>query len=168
MSELETQSISREQFLTICTNLLYRAFVKASRTDAKKLFREISDGRPVRLTQLEMEDRSMVEFQISMDHSEFRGKLNYGAFRASIGNLLGNIAQTLEQKKEIQTFGAENNENSMIFGVTGLTVEDDQPNVLALSTTTAVNEANVMMRLMYLDPEQFVQRAGSGDAQDTA
>ena len=52
MSQLETQSISREQFLTICTNMLYRAFVQASRTDAKKLFREISDGRPVRLTKL--------------------------------------------------------------------------------------------------------------------
>ena len=160
MSQLETQSIPRDQFLTISTNILYRVFLEASRTDAKKVFRQISEGETVALTNLQMEDRSTLGIQLSMDHSEFRGRLNYGAFRASLNNLIGNIAKNLEQKNEIQTFGAESNEGSMIFGITGLTIEDDQPNVMVLSATMAARDAKVMLRLMYLDPQQFVDQAG--------
>ena len=159
MSQLETQSIPRDQFLTISTNMLYRAFIDASRTDAKKIFREISEGRTVRLTNLQMEDRSTVEFRLSMDHSEFRGRLNYSAFRASLGNLIGKIAKTLEEKKDIQTFGANNAEEAMIFGITGLTIEDGQPNLMVLSATMGARDANVMLRLAYLDPDQFVEKA---------
>ena len=49
----------------------------------------------------------------------------------------------------------------MIFGVTAVTVENNQPNVMVLGANTADNQAAVMLRLAYLDPDQFTSNAQS-------
>ena len=44
MSQFQSSKMSQERFLRISVNLLFKSFVEASRTEAKKLFREIEDG----------------------------------------------------------------------------------------------------------------------------
>ncbi|MCX2972925.1 hypothetical protein EYC87_04905 [Halieaceae bacterium IMCC8485] len=156
MSKIETQSMPREQFLTIAINLLHRAFMDAKRTDAKNLFKAISEGKRVALTNLQMEDKSSVRFDLSMDHSEYAGTLNFGAFRSSLTALLSNLVDAVKEQREITTFGAEGDSANIIFGVTGVTVEKEIPSVLVLSTSTGGQEAAVMLRLMYLDYQQFL------------
>jgi len=156
MSKIETQSMPREQFLTIAINLLHRAFMDAKRTDAKNLFKAISEGKRVALTNLQMEDKSSVRFDLSMDHSEYAGTLNFGAFRSSLTALLSNLVDAVKEQREITTFGAEGDSANIIFGVTGVTVEKEVPSVLVLSTSTGGQEAAVMLRLMYLDYQQFL------------
>jgi hypothetical protein len=39
MADTQSQSIPRDQFLTMAINLLHRAFIEASRTEAKNLFK---------------------------------------------------------------------------------------------------------------------------------
>jgi hypothetical protein len=146
----------REQFLTIAINLLHRAFMDAKRTDAKNLFKAISEGKRVALTNLQMEDKSSVRFDLSMDHSEYAGTLNFGAFRSSLTALLSNLVDAVKEQREITTFGAEGDSANIIFGVTGVTVEKEIPSVLVLSTSTGGQEAAVMLRLMYLDYQQFL------------
>lgn len=155
MATTQTQSIPREQFLTLSINLLHRAFVESTRTEAKKLFNMVAQGGPVGLTQVQMEDKSTVRFDLALDHSEYDGKLNYGAFRASLMTLLSNLASAIKEEREIQTFGAENDPNNMIFGITGVTIEREVPAVMVLSTTTSASDAGVLLRLMYLDYKQF-------------
>jgi hypothetical protein len=156
MSKIETQSMPREQFLTIAINLLHRAFMDAKRTDAKNLFKAISEGKRVALTNLQMEDKSSVRFDLSLDHSEYAGTLNFGAFRSSLTALLSNLVDAVKEQREITTFGAEGDSANIIFGVTGVTVEKEIPSVLVLSTSTGGQEAAVMLRLMYLDYQQFL------------
>ena len=156
MSKIETQSMPREQFLTIAINLLHRAFMDAKRTDAKNLFKAVSEGKRVALTNLQMEDKSSVRFDLSMDHSEYAGTLNFGAFRSSLTALLSNLVDAVKEQREITTFGAEGDYANIIFGVTGVTVEKEVPSVLVLSTSTGGQEAAVMLRLMYLDYQQFL------------
>lgn len=156
MSKIETQSMPREQFLTIAINLLHRAFMDAKRTDAKNLFKAVSEGKRVALTNLQMEDKSSVRFDLSMDHSEYAGTLNFGAFRSSLTALLSNLVDAVKEQREITTFGAEGDSANIIFGVTGVTVEKEIPSVLVLSTSTGGQEAAVMLRLMYLDYQQFL------------
>ncbi|MEH6587969.1 MAG: hypothetical protein V7720_15530 [Halioglobus sp.] len=165
MSRIETQTIPREQFLTISVNLLHRAFMEAKRTDAKNLFKAVSEGRRVALTNVQMEDKSTVRFDLSMDHSEYDGNLNYGTFRSSLMALLGNFAEAIKQKADITTFGAEGDDSNIIFGVTGVTVEKGVPSVLVLSTSNAGQDAAIMLRLMYLDYQQFLesQQQDSGE-----
>jgi hypothetical protein len=120
------------------------------------LFKAISEGKRVALTNLQMEDKSSVRFDLSMDHSEYAGTLNFGAFRSSLTALLSNLVDAVKEQREITTFGAEGDSANIIFGVTGVTVEKEIPSVLVLSTSTGGQEAAVMLRLMYLDYQQFL------------
>jgi len=157
MATLQNQSIPRDKFLMMSVNLLHKAFIEASRTEAKKLYRIIADGALVKLTNVEMEDKSTLGIHLALDQSEYRGKLNYGAFRASIGTLIGNVGQTLKEEKEYPSFSAEGDTGSTIFGITAVTVEDEQPNVMVMSTDPQGRDASVTLRLMYLDPAQFTE-----------
>lgn len=55
----------------------------------------------------------------------------------------------------------QHREQSVMFGVTGVTVEQGQPNVLVLGADTSGPPGNVLLRLMYLDHRQFAA-AGQG------
>jgi len=159
MAQVQTQSIPREKFLLMAINLLHRAFIDSARTDAKNVFKEISGGKAIHLTTVEMEDKSTLRFNLSMDHSEFQGKLNYGAFRASLATLIANITQALQDEKEVPVFNADQTSTDMIFGVTAVTVEDEKPNVMVLGAELGAQDAATMLRLMYLDPQQFAAQA---------
>jgi len=162
MAQLQNHSIPRDKFLLMSANLLHRAFIGAPRTDAKNLYKAIAGGTLVRLGNVEMEDRSTLAVNLSMDHSEYRGKLNYSAFRDSLATLIGNVGQVLKEEKTYPMFGGEGGEGQMIFGIPAVTVEERQPNVMVLAAET--RGAAVTLRLMYLDPAQFVPPAGDGCA----
>jgi len=166
MAEIETQTLPRNQFLTISVNLLHRAFMQENRTKAKNLFKEIASGKRVPLTNVQMEDKSTVRFDLSLDHSEYQGTLNFGAFKASLGVLLGNLANAVQQQQDINTYGAEGNPENMIFGVTGVTVEREVPSVMVLSANTGGRDAAVMLRLMYLDYQQFLHSQEQAQQED--
>jgi hypothetical protein len=157
MANARQQSIPRDRFLLMAANLLHKAFIEASRTDAKNLFRALAAGSAVRLTRVQMEDESVLGVSLSLDHSEFRGKLNFGAFRASVGTLIGNVGQTLKEQRDYPMFGGDEQNRQTIFGITAVTVEDHQPNVMVLGSEPVDADASVTLRLMYVDPSQFAQ-----------
>ncbi len=156
MSDTQTQSIPRDQFLTMAANLLYRALLEPSRTEAKKLFRELEQGRDLHLTDVRMEDQSTVRFMLGLDATELGGKLNYGAFRASVATLVHNIGEQLKtEDAQIQVFTQENNPAMTVFGISGVTYEGTDPRVMVLGAESLQGQPAVMLRLMYLDPGQF-------------
>ena len=167
MAQFQSHSLPQEKFLTISINLLHAAFVDASRTNAKKVFRNLSEGRPVHLTTVQMEDKSTVRFDLSMDHSEFRGKLNFGAFRASVAILVSNIAKALHEEEKIKVFNAEQDSGNILFAISAPTLEDGKANVMALGANLAGQQGTLMLRLMYLDPDQFrAESPVAGEAAD--
>lgn len=164
MSRIQTQSLSQEKFLTVSANLLHKALVEPSRTQAKKLFRVLEEGAAVPLAAIQMEDQSTVRFALSLDYSEFRGRLNFGGFKASLVVLINNISRALEEKRELTVFDSQQDDNTMVFGVTAATVEAGQPNVMVLAAGPGQQEEVTMLRLMYLDPSQFSNEASSAQA----
>ena len=160
MSQLQAQTIPREKFLLIATNLLHQAFLASSRTDAKNIFKELCKGASLGLTTVEMEDNSTVRFDAALDSSEYRGKINFGAFRASLKLLVANLARELNEKKEIKVFEAEHDNNVVVFGVSAATQEEGETNVMVLAADPGSAQAVVLLRLMYLDYRQFVEQAG--------
>lgn len=164
MAATQTQSIPQDKFLTLSVNLLNKVFLEASRTDAKNLYREISEGAPVALTRVQMEDKSEVRFDLRLDHSEFRGRLNYGSFRASLTTLIANIVEALRDKKPVKVFHAEHDRNVMIFGITAPTIEDSKANVMVLGADASEGQPSVMLQLMYLDPDQFTPLEEAGNS----
>lgn len=161
MVQSAQQTIPKEKFLLIALNLLHRQFIAAPRTEAKRLYREIAEGRIIPLTRVRMEDDSTVDFRLEMDHSELESKLNFGAFRAGLSVLLTNISGALQQQRDVTVFNMQQREQSVMFGITGVTVEGETPNVLVLGADTSGPPGNVLLRLMYLDHRQFAGDRGA-------
>lgn len=157
MASNQSQSIPRDQFLTMAINLLHRAFIEANRTEAKNLFKSVAEGKVVPLTKVEMQDKSVIRFDVSLDHSEFRGTLNFSAFKNSLATLLANLVGALQDGQKIPSFTAQGNDKNQIIGITAVTVEDEIPAVMVLSVQTSDREPAVMLRPMYLDHEQFLE-----------
>lgn len=161
MSHFQIQSIAQEKFLLVAVNLLQQSLVEAMRTDAKQRYNQLYDGATVPLASVRMEDNSIAAFQLSLSHSEFQGRLNFGAFRASVSALIHNIGRALQEQKAIKVFNALNGGSAMIFGITAVTVEKSQTNVMVLAADTRKDGGATSLQLMYLDPSQFAAPAES-------
>ena len=157
MSQSQTQPISRDKFLIMAANLLHKVLLDVPRTEAKTLYKNISKGDVLHLATVKMEDQSTVRFRATLDHSEFKGKLNFGAFRHSLALLVSNLGQALNDEKEVPVFNEEGDPNAMIFGITAVTQEQNQANIMVLGANTGDDQPSVMLRLMYIDNRQFLE-----------
>jgi hypothetical protein len=167
MAQIQTQAIAQDKFLMLSVNLLHKALVEPTRTETKTLYKALSEGKAVPLATVQMEDKSNARFSLALEHSEFRGKLNYGAFRGSVTTLINNISQALTEEKELKVFNAQQEGGAMIFGVTALTVEDGEPNVMVLAAEPGTENELTKLQLMYLDPQQFAAAADSGSEEES-
>ena len=149
------QSMPQDKFLTMAANLLYKAFLDSSRTKAKNLFREMSGGKVLALTKVQLEDKSEIRVDIALDHSEYRGAINFGAFRSSVALLISSLGEQLKKGEDVRVFSADHDSDIMIFGVTAVTHENKEPNVMVLGAEMASERPSVLLKLMYIDPEQF-------------
>ena len=155
MAQSQFQSMPQEKFLLVAINLLHKAFIEATRTEAKSLYQQIDDGQVVNLTKVQLVDKSIASFQLSLSHSEFQGRLNFGAFRASVTTLVANIGKALQEKRELKVFNALNDGSAMIFGITAVTVEDAQRNVMVLAVDSSESGEETILQLMYHSPTRF-------------
>jgi hypothetical protein len=163
MPQSQIQSMPQDKFLLVAVNLLHKAIVEATRTEAKALYQQIASEKVVNLTKVKLVDSSIATFQLSLSHSEFQGRLNFGAFRASVTALIANIAQALREERELKVLNALNGGSAMIFGITAVTQESSQRNVMVLAIDSSEEDEATILQLMYLDPTQFA--AGSAPAQ---
>jgi hypothetical protein len=105
---------------------------------------------------------------VALDHSEYRGRLNFGAFRAGVTLLVANIADALREEKPVKTFHAEHDPNVVIFGISAVTVEEGEPSVLVLGADAGSGQPSVVLQLMYLERGQFAGQPGAGEATELA
>ncbi|GAB5415331.1 MAG: hypothetical protein Cons2KO_29340 [Congregibacter sp.] len=150
-----SKSLPKDKFLTIAVNLLNNALLESTRTEAKKLFRELEEGKTVPITTLEMEDKSRVRVDLALNHTLYRGKFNFGNFRTGLKLLLANCVEALKKPDELKTFHSEHDANSVLFGVLAITVEDEQPSLLVLGAESGGGEPRIKLQLTYLDSVQF-------------
>lgn len=160
MEETQTKSLSSDKFLTVAVNLLNKAFLEASRTEAKRTFRDIEGGKVVPLTYLELEDKSRVRFDLELNHEKYQGKLTFSSFRTGLTLLIAKIADTLRDGESFRTLQDENNPRSLLFMIPIATAEDGVPSVLMLGAESRQGEASTLLRLCYIDYSQFEQQQG--------
>jgi hypothetical protein len=162
MTEFQNFKLSPANFLTIASNVLYKTLLEAPRTTSKKLFKAIGDGRKVSLLDVSINEDTSLRFDLALDHSEFRGgRLNFTAFRNSLTVLVGTLSESLKKEAEVSVF-TEQTDGSMLFGVPGVTRDEEQVNVLMLGVDLR-GPGSVLLKLQYIDPDQF-----DGQEQQTA
>jgi hypothetical protein len=162
----ETKSLPPAKFLTIAGNLLHNAIFKANRTEARRVFRDIEAGKVVPLTNLKLEDDSLVRFDLALDHRRYRGKMNFRNFRIGLGHLINNASKALETPDTLRIYQNPDNPRSIVFGVFSITSEGDKPSVLVLGADSSHAEAAVRLQLTYLDSVEFEENLA--DAGDTS
>lgn len=160
----ETKSLPPAKFLTIAGNLLHNALFKANRTDARRVYREIEQGKRVALTYLEMEDKSLVRFDLALDRERYRGTMNLRNFKIGLGLLLSNASKALETPEKLRVYQNPNNPREIMFGVFAVTAEGDQPSVLVLGADSSSTDASVLLQLTYLDSVQFEETLADAEA----
>lgn len=161
MSANHNHRLSQTQFLTLSANLLNEALLESTRADAKKRFRVLEEGKSLVLNHVRMEDGSILRVELALNAAEFRGRLNFSGFRASVSGLLANLVEGLKAGRTLQVYEAEHDERLRLFGVSGLTLHDGQVNVMGLGAYTSDRDPLVQLQLMYLNPAQFMRDGDS-------
>ena len=165
----ESKTIDTQQFATIAANLLHQGVLETQRTTAKRIFRELEEGRRVSLTRLRMEDGGELRFDLSMDADGFNGVLNFSAFRDGLLALVANLSDALRAGAAITVFDPIKDQDSTsdgyastrIFGVPGITNHDGMVNALMLGVEPDPVQPVVALHLLYVDPQQFVVESSS-------
>ncbi|MEM9398547.1 MAG: hypothetical protein AAF991_13795 [Pseudomonadota bacterium] len=156
-------SLPTDKFLTVAINLLNKAFLENNRTEAKRIYRDIEEGKTVSLTRLEMEDKSQVRIDLALDHREYKGKLRFTSFRTGLTLLIAQVADALREEKPLRTFQNENDPGSILFGFTAVTAENDIPSVLLLGADSRRGHPSILLRLAYFDFQQFEDQLAAGE-----
>lgn len=153
MSQDNNFSIPHDQFLNLCGTLLGKAFFENTRTVAKGCFRDLCDGKRPLLSKIDMDERGELDVFLTMDHSEYRGRMCYSHFRQQLGLLLKRFAEALENKEKLEVLSNED-DGSSVFKLPVLHAVGDQVNSIILAWHVPP-QAELELRLLYLDPEQF-------------
>lgn len=160
MSTFQNVSMPPERFLTVAANVLHKSLLEAQRAEAKRIFNDISEGKRVALLNVQMDDDTQVRFDLSLDHSEFRGdRLNFRFFRSSVANLLATFGQLLEKQAEVPMYSQKGG-GTMLLGVPGLTQDAGDTNLMMVAVDLR-QPGSVHLKLQYMDPSQVVKKVGS-------
>lgn len=147
----------QDKFLTVACNVLYKTLVEASRTEAKNIYKAAREGKRVALITVRMEDETDLRIDVALDCSEYRGKLNFGAFRSSVSHLIAGLGDALRQEKKLPVF-SDDEEASVLFGLPAVTEEAGEVNVMMMAVDSRGSGA-VLLKLMYMDPDQFTEES---------
>ena len=151
----QSSVITQSQFLTAAANLLHKSFFESDRAKTKSLYRSIAAGEVIPLTRIKMEDGGLATFSLALDSSEFKGKLPFSAFRNSLNALLQNLVNALQKDKSAKSFDNDTSK-VQLFGIFGITEFNGEALVLALSADLSSPGDGTILKLMYLDPSQFL------------
>ena len=172
MSETN-QTLTDEQFATVCCNILHKALIETPRTTSKRVFRELEAGTRVLLTQHKMENESTLRMDLTLSTEAFKGTLNYSTFRDALQVLLSRFREHITQEQPLKAFRAldESGEATLerrLYAITAPIVSGAEINVMMLGVDPHPSEPVVLLELMFVDPEQFVQSESASSASSSS
>lgn len=156
MSEQQTVSMDPKRFATAAVNVLHAAFINASRAQAKRHFARVQGGSLLDLAAVKMNDGSELLFRAALDHSQFRGRLNFTVFRQSLDMLLRRLVERIRGKGDMNIYNSE--EGALLFNVPTVVTVEGKANVLMLGLDKP-ETGIVTLRMQFLDPDQFQKQA---------
>lgn len=147
-------TINLHQLLPLTLQSLDRLFLRSQKEKAKKLFKEIADGKVIDLGSLTFEDKRLepIKLRLALDHSEFVGLLTFHLFKVALQQTLQSIAVKLEKKQDLNIFESNDSEE-IIFLTPGIIQQDEKINVMVVGVKPSLQAA--LIKLQFLDPEQF-------------
>lgn len=158
MSDVSPQSLSGNEMVSVLGNFLKLVFFDNSRNNAKRCYRDLEEGKRVRLPSLTLADNSRTEVTLSMDISERRGKLAFSTFKKQMAAVLSRIAKEMEAGNDVPLLATADGMQRVV-NLPVAFKEGDHTNVLAAGFHLKTGELE--LKLMYLDPSQFSAQGAS-------
>ena len=155
-------TINIDQLIAMAMQGLDGLFFKAHKDKAKKLYKEISDGKVVDFATLTFKDDRLepLKLKLALDQTEFVGHLTFHLFKNALQLTLRHIAQKMEKKQDLNIFNADNSDEIILL-TPGVIQHDDKVNIMVVGILPAFKAATV--KLQFLDPEQFKKQEQGGD-----
>lgn len=152
-------TIDVRKLFNMSVNLLAAGFFKQKPDDAKGLYKQLKDGKRVKAGALtNNQNGQKVQVSLELDRSEFNGSFNYPNFQAALRALLQRCETHGRKDPELKTLRTLQNEKSggVLFNLPGVVETNGQLNVLMAAIEPG--KEGMVLRLMFMDPEQFIQR----------
>jgi hypothetical protein len=147
-------NLNIDQLLAMALNGLDQYFFKAHKEKARKLYKELVDGKTtdfVSITFKGAEDQP-VKLKLQLDYSEYKGHLTFHTFKLALEQMMKNIGGKLRAKKDLNIFTSEET-GEIIVHLPGLIQDRDNINVLVLGISPSKSAA--IIKLQFLDSDQF-------------
>ncbi len=154
MSNYEIE-LEPKQILAAIHEHLTNVFFRAPKTEAKKVFTEISNGGQTPFLEISSANKGDVVGVLALDHSEYVGKLNFSAFRDIVGAHLQRIGEKLNNEENLNIFTNEQT-GDILFNIPGILERDQVVNILVTGIEQR-SAGQLTVKMMFLDPANFVE-----------
>ncbi|MEX1667691.1 hypothetical protein AB4876_02135 [Zhongshania guokunii] len=142
--------------LAVAATLFKTGILDAGRTEAKRYFRELEAGRELILSDMAMPDKSKLRIKLQLLPQEFRGNLNFSAFKEHLLFLTAELAKVVKAQSEPIVM-SDDSGGQLLFNIPALTYIDGVLNALVLGADLR-RSGELVLQLMFIDPDQY--RAG--------
>lgn len=157
MTAEQNLTIDPRRLFNLGANLIAAGFIKQNATEAKKLFKELKQGKAIKGGQLKSEQSGQViPIKLQLDRKEFRGQFNFPNFDVSVRALLKIFDTEARKDKELKTLRTLTNQDTgeVLFNIpSGLSI-DENINVLMMAVKP-MNDC-IVVRLVFMEPEPFL------------
>ncbi len=149
-------SLNPKVLLGAINENLNRHFFAASRASSKQVYHLIDSGKAAAFMRIDMADAGEVLCDLVLDTSLYVGKLNFGRFRQSLAATMQAINEAIAADAKLNALSSKQGE--IMFNVPGVVQEGQQINIMVCSFKT-LGPGFATVRLMYLDPDQYIAAA---------
>jgi len=156
MSNMEID-VPPDKLLAVIHNHINDRFFEKTKHDSKRLFLAIESGKEVPFMKFGNQESGDVSCTLTLDHSQFVGRLSFSAFRSALASHLNRTASKIQNKESLNIF-TNDASCDMIFHIPGFVESGGKLNILV--TGVRQKEAgNLTIRMMFLDPAQFATQS---------
>ena len=137
------------QYLAALMENLNSRFYADTRVNSKALFNSLIDQQTLDFMQIGSLGSGEITCLLTLDHSQYSGKLSYGKFRECLATMMRRIAAKLHNKENLNVMVDET--GGMLFNIPGLVETDNTINILVNGLSQ--NEAGkATICLMFIEP----------------
>jgi hypothetical protein len=159
-----TQSIfsfDARDLLESAVGLLHDYLIKPGKPDGRKRFKKLKATDQHFVAEMPTGEAATVKVMLSLDYSEFIGRLNFNTFKTFLEQLLALIAQALKNEEEI-LLRQEQKGQRFVISLPAIMEFYGQPNVLMLGLNLR-KENEITLELLFFEPSQFEQEPPSSE-----
>ena len=103
----ESVNLAPVEVATAAHNNLRKRFFDTPKLDAKQLFIALQRGDAIPFIEISIPDKGSVRCDLTLDESQFRGKLNFSRFRRALDAHLQRLSSGIQSPDSLNIYQSE-------------------------------------------------------------